>query len=129
MEYRYPVLDPYPDGLSNEGTVVVKGNFKLMVQLQPSIPHTSTLNDPIFHIGDTTSTRTVMADASSGATVTTLDSVVGINTGDGILLQRAFHQILQLLHIIQELKLLRLISQFNCWYFYNNTGYYHSRIR
>ena len=77
-------LDPYPDGLSNEGTVIVKGNLQVDGTTTTVNSTTSTLNDPIFHIGDVTSTRTVMADALSGVTSLTLDSVVGINTGDGI---------------------------------------------
>ena len=77
-------LDPYPDGLSNEGTVVVKGNLQVDGTTTTVNSTTSTLNDPIFHIGDVTSTRTVMAEASSGATSLVLDSIVGINTGDGI---------------------------------------------
>lgn len=77
-------IDPYPDGLSNEGTVVVKGNLQVDGTTTTVNSTTSTLNDPIFHIGDVTSTRTVMAEASSGATSLILDSIVGINTGDGI---------------------------------------------
>ena len=77
-------LDPYPDGLSNEGTVVVKGNLQVDGTTTTVNSTSKTLNDPIFHIGDVTSTRTVMADASSGATTLTLDSVVGINTGDAL---------------------------------------------
>ena len=77
-------IDPYPDGLSNEGTVVVKGNLQVDGTTTTVNSTTSTLNDPIFHIGDVTSTRTVMAEASSGATSLVLDSIVGINTGDGI---------------------------------------------
>jgi len=77
-------LDPYPDGLSNEGTVIVKGNLQVDGTTTTVNSTSKTLNDPIFHIGDVTSTRTVMADASSGATSLTLDSVVGINTGDAI---------------------------------------------
>ena len=77
-------LDPYPDGLSNEGTVVVKGNLQVDGTTTTVNSTSKTLNDPIFHIGDVTSTRTVMADASSGVTSLTLDSVVGINTGDAL---------------------------------------------
>ena len=77
-------LDPYPDGLSNEGTVIVKGNLQVDGTTTTVNSTSKTLNDPIFHIGDVTSTRTVMADASSGATSLTLDSVVGINTGDAL---------------------------------------------
>ena len=77
-------IDPYPDGLSNEGTVVVKGNLQVDGTTTTVNSTTSTLNDPIFHLGDVTSTRTVMAEASSGANSLILDSIVGINTGDGI---------------------------------------------
>ena len=77
-------LDPYPDGLSNEGTVIVKGNLQVDGTTTTVNSTSKTLNDPIFHIGDVTSTRTVMADANSGATSLTLDSVVGINTGDAL---------------------------------------------
>ena len=77
-------LDPYPDGLSNEGTVIVKGNLQVDGTTTTVNSTSKTLNDPIFHIGDVTSTRTVMVDANSGATSLTLDSVVGINTGDAI---------------------------------------------
>ena len=77
-------IDPYPDGLSNEGTVIVKGNLQVDGTTTTVNSTSKTLNDPILHVGDTTSTRTVMADANSGATTLTLDSVVGINTGDAI---------------------------------------------
>ena len=77
-------IDPYPDGRSNEGTVIVKGNLQVDGTTTTVNSTSKTLNDPILHVGDTTSTRTIMADANSGATVLTLDSVVGINTGDAI---------------------------------------------
>jgi len=77
-------IDPYPDGLSNEGTVIVKGNLQVDGTTTTVNSTSKTLNDPILHVGDTTSTRTIMADANSGATTLTLDSVVGINTGDAI---------------------------------------------
>ena len=77
-------IDPYPDGLSNEGTVIVKGNLQVDGTTTTVNSTSKTLNDPIIHVGDTTSTRTIMADANSGATTLTLDSVVGINTGDAI---------------------------------------------
>ena len=77
-------LDPYPDGLSNEGTVIVKGNLQVDGTTTTVNSTSKTLNDPIFHIGDVTSTRTVMAEHVSGTNVITLDSVVGINTGDVI---------------------------------------------
>jgi len=77
-------LDPYPDGLSNEGTVIIKGDLQVDGTTTTVNSTSKTLNDPILHIGDVTSTRTVMVDASSGATSLTLDSVVGIHTGDSL---------------------------------------------
>ena len=77
-------LDPYPDGLSNEGTVIFKGNLQVDGTTTTVNSTAKTLNDAIFHLGDVTSTRTVMAEHTSGTNVITLDSVVGINTGDVI---------------------------------------------
>ena len=79
-------IDPYPDGLSNEGKVIIKGDLQVDGTTTTVNSTTSTLNDAIFHLGDVTSTRTVMAEHTSGTNVITLDSVVGINTGDGSLL-------------------------------------------
>ena len=75
-------IDPYPDGLSNEGKVIIKGDLQVDGTTTTVNSTTSTLNDAIFHLGDVTSTRTVMAEHNSGTNVITLDSVVGINTGD-----------------------------------------------
>ena len=75
-------IDPYPDGLSNEGTVIIKGNLQVDGTTTQVNSTSATVNDPIIHVGDVTSVRTVMATVTSGATTITLDSVVGINTGD-----------------------------------------------
>ena len=75
-------IDPYPDGLSNEGTVIVKGNLQVDGTTTTINSTQKTVNDPILHLGDVTSTRTVMATVGSGTNLITLDSVVGINTGD-----------------------------------------------
>ena len=77
-------IDPYPDGLSNEGVVIIKGDLQVDGTTTTVNSTTSTLNDAIMHLGDVTSTRTVMAEHTSGTNVITLDSVVGINTGDVI---------------------------------------------
>ena len=77
-------IDPYPDGLSNEGIVIIKGDLQVDGTTTTVNSTTSTLNDAIMHLGDVTSTRTVMATHTSGTNVITLDSIVGINTGDVI---------------------------------------------
>jgi len=68
--------------LSNEGTVIIKGNLQVDGTTTQVNSTSATVNDPIIHVGDVTSVRTVMATVSSGANTITLDSVVGINTGD-----------------------------------------------
>jgi len=75
-------LDPYPDGLSNEGTVIIKGNLQVDGTTTQVNSTTATVNDPIIHLGDVTSVRTVMETVVSGVSTIRLDSVVGINTGD-----------------------------------------------
>ena len=75
-------IDPYPDGLSNEGKVVIKGD--LQVDGTTTIVNSSTVsaNEIIFNLGDITSIRTIVAPVSSGVSTILLDSVIGINTGD-----------------------------------------------
>ena len=75
-------LDPYPDGLSNEGTVIIKGSLQVDGTTTSVNSTVSTLNDPIMHLGDLTSEKTVMATVAVGVSTIKLDSVVGINTND-----------------------------------------------
>ena len=75
-------IDPYPDGLSNEGTVVIKGNLQIDGTTTQVNSTQKTVNDPILHVGDVTSSRTVMQPVAVGVNTITFDSVVGINTGD-----------------------------------------------
>jgi len=77
-------IDPYPDGLSNEGTVIIKGDLQVDGTTTTVNSSSVTVNEPILNLGDVTSQRTVMAVVGSGTTEITLDSVVGINTGDVI---------------------------------------------
>ena len=75
-------IDPYPDGLSNEGLVVVKGDLQVDGTTTTVNSTAVTVNDAIMRVGDTTSTRTVMVTVGSGTSTVVLDSIVGINTGD-----------------------------------------------
>ena len=77
-------IDPYPDGLSNEGTCVIKGNLQVDGTTTSVNSTNVTVNDPLFVIGEVTSNRTVMSPVSAGANTITLDSIVGVNTGDSI---------------------------------------------
>ena len=75
-------IDPYPDGLDSEGTVVIKGN--LQVDGTSTIVNSNdlTINDPILTLGLTTTTKTVMQPVLIGVSTITIDNVVGLNTGD-----------------------------------------------
>ena len=76
-------IDPYPDGLSSEGLVIVKGSLQVDGTTTTVNSTTSTLNDPIMHLGDVTSELTIMTyNVASGVSTMTVDKVVGINTGD-----------------------------------------------
>ena len=75
-------LDPFPDGLSNEGTVIIKGNLQVDGTTTSVNSTTVDLNDPIIIVGDVTSARTVMTTGVAGVSTIRLDSVTGINTGD-----------------------------------------------
>jgi hypothetical protein len=80
-------IDPYPDGLSNEGTVIIKGDLQVDGTTTQVNSTTATVNDPIIHLGDVTSVRTVTETVVSGVSTIRLDSIVGINTGDIIFVQ------------------------------------------
>ena len=75
-------IDPFPDGLSNQGDVIIKGNLQVDGTTTSVNSTNVTVNDPIFTIGDVTSERTVMQSVASGISTIILDSIVGINTGD-----------------------------------------------
>jgi len=75
-------IDPYPDGLSNEGTVIIKGNLQVDGTTTSVNSTAVTINDPIIVLGDVTSVRTVMTNVVAGVSTIHLDSVIGINTSD-----------------------------------------------
>ena len=78
-------IDPYPDGLSNEGDVIIKGNLQVDGTTTTVNSTQTTVNDPIMMVGDTTSTRTVMSTMASGATQVVVDQVTGISVDDTLL--------------------------------------------
>ena len=77
-------IDPFPDGLSNEGTVIVKGDLQVDGTTTTVDSFTVNLNDPIINLGVTTSTRTVMMTANTGINTIKIDTAAGINTGDSV---------------------------------------------
>lgn len=77
-------IDPYPDGLSSDGTVIIKGNLQVDGTTTTVNSSSMTINEAIVQLGDVTSIRTVVSPVSAGSTIISLDSVTGINTGDVI---------------------------------------------
>ena len=75
-------IDPFPDGLSNEGDVIIKGNLQVDGTTTTINSTQSTVNDPIMTVGDVTSTRTVMKTVVSGVSTAIIDSVTGVNVND-----------------------------------------------
>ncbi len=75
-------IDPYPDGLSSDGTVVIKGNLQVDGQTTNINSSTITVEESILALSDPSSIRTVIGAISAGVSTVTLDSVTGINTGD-----------------------------------------------
>jgi len=78
-------IDPFPDGLSNEGDVIIKGNLQVDGTTTTVNSTQTTVNDPIMMVGDTTSTRTVMATVSVGDVSVVVDQVAGISVDDTLL--------------------------------------------
>jgi len=74
-------IDPYPDGLNNEGTVIIKGDLQVDGTTTTVNSITVTSNNPIYVVGDNATTRTVVVTVASGNQLT-LDSVAGISTSD-----------------------------------------------
>ena len=78
-------IDPYPDGLSNEGDVIIKGNLQVDGTTTTVNSTQTTVNDPIMMVGDTTSSRTVMTAMANGASAVVVDQVTGIAVNDTLL--------------------------------------------
>ena len=77
-------IDPFPDGLSNEGDVIIKGNLQVDGTTTTVNSTQATVNDPILSVGDATSSRTVMQTVNAGASTVVVDSIIGINVNDTI---------------------------------------------
>ena len=78
-------IDPFPDGLSNEGDVIIKGNLQVDGTTTTVNSTQTTVNDPIMMVGDTTSKRTVMVAVASGVSTAIVDQVTGIAVNDTLL--------------------------------------------
>jgi hypothetical protein len=75
------ILDPDPTSGDAAGDLIVRGNLQVAGTTTTVNSTQMTVNDPVFNIGDTTSQKTIKADAPSGTTTINIDNPSGINTG------------------------------------------------
>ncbi|MBO58331.1 MAG: hypothetical protein CMA77_04985 [Euryarchaeota archaeon] len=78
------IIDPYPAGNDSEGLVIIKGDLQIDGTTTTVNSASMSVNDPTIELGDPTVVLTVNANATSGATVLTVDRIVGLNVGDDI---------------------------------------------
>jgi hypothetical protein len=76
-------IDPYPDGLSNQGTVVIKGNLQVDGDTTAVNSTEVFVDDVILKLGDVNKVRTVVgSNAAAGVSTIRLDSVSNLNQND-----------------------------------------------
>ncbi len=78
------IIDPYPAGNDSEGLVIIKGDLQIDGTTTTVNSASMSVNDPTIELGDPTTALSLTAAATSGATVLTVDRVVGLNVGDDI---------------------------------------------
>ena len=78
------IIDPFPAGGDAEGLVIIKGDLQIDGTTTTVNSASMSVNDPTIELGDPTVTLSLTAAATSGATVLTVDRVVGLNVGDDI---------------------------------------------
>ena len=78
------IIDPFPAGGDAEGLVIIKGDLQIDGTTTTVHSASMSVNDPTIELGDPTTVLTLTASATSGATVLTVDRVVGLNVGDDI---------------------------------------------
>ena len=78
------IIDPFPAGGAADGLVIIKGDLQIDGTTTTVNSASMSVNDPTIELGDPTTVLTLTASATSGATVLTVDRVVGLNVGDDI---------------------------------------------
>ena len=78
------IIDPFPAGNDADGLVIIKGDLQIGGTTTTVNSASMSVNDPTIELGDPTTVLTLTASATSGATVLTVDRVVGLNVGDDI---------------------------------------------
>ena len=78
------IIAPFPAGGDADGLVIIKGDLQIDGTTTTVNSASMSVNDPTIELGDPTTVLTLTASATSGATVLTVDRVVGLNVGDDI---------------------------------------------
>ena len=78
------IIDPFPAGGDADGLVIIKGDLQIDGTTTTVNSASMSVNDPTIELGDPTTVLTLTASATSGATVLTVNRVVGLNVGDDI---------------------------------------------
>ena len=78
------IIDPFPAGGDAAGLVIIKGDLQIDGTTTTVNSANMSVNDPTIELGDPTAVRTVTANATSGATTLTLDTIANISTGDAV---------------------------------------------
>ena len=78
------IIDPFPAGGDASGLVIIKGDLQIDGTTTTVNSANMSVNDPTIELGDPTAVRTVTANATTGATALTLDTINSIAVGDAI---------------------------------------------
>lgn len=78
------VLDPYPSAGDSGGSLIVRGNLTVTGTTTTVNSTSISVNEPIIVLGDSVSTKTVVAAASSGQAVVQLDNVTDLIVGTSV---------------------------------------------
>ena len=75
------VIDPYPDAGDAGGDVIIRGNLQVAGTTTTVNSSELSVNDPIFTVGDTVSSKTVVSPASSGQNQVVVDNPSSVVEG------------------------------------------------
>lgn len=75
------ILDPDPRSGDAAGDLIVRGNLQVAGTTTTVNSTEMTVNDPVFNIGDTTSQKSITAQAAAASSTINVDNPSGIATG------------------------------------------------
>ena len=75
------VIDPFPDAGDAGGDVIIRGNLQVAGTTTTVNSSELSVNDPIFTVGDTVSSKTVVSTAASGQNQVIVDNPSSVVEG------------------------------------------------